>query len=260
MIKSLWTAKTGLTAQQQQLDVITNNLANVNTSGFKRSRAIFEDLLYQNMRQPGAMNNAQDTLPSGLQVGTGVRAVATERLHTQGSLNNTENSRDLAINGKGYFQVLMPDGSLAYTRDGSFQINQDGQLVTASGFPIEPGIFLPANAMSVTIGQDGIVTVTQPGTTQNVQVGQITLAMFMNDAGLEARGGNLYVETQASGAPTESLPGLNGAGTLYQGFVEASNVNVVEEMVNMIQTQRAYEINSRAISSSDEMLARLSQL
>ncbi len=260
MIKSLWTAKTGLTAQQQQLDVITNNLANVNTSGFKGSRAVFEDLLYQNMRQPGAMNNAQDALPSGLQVGTGVRAVATERLHTQGSLNNTENSRDLAISGKGYFQVLMPDGSLAYTRDGSFQVNQDGQMVTANGFPLEPAIFLPANAMSVTIGQDGIVTITQPGNSQNVQVGQVTLAMFMNDAGLEARGGNLYVETQASGAPAESLPGMNGAGTLFQGFVEASNVNVVEEMVNMIQTQRAYEINSRAISTSDEMLARLSQL
>ncbi|CAB0151036.1 Flagellar basal-body rod protein FlgG [Pseudidiomarina piscicola] len=260
MIKSLWTAKTGLTAQQQQLDVITNNLSNVNTSGFKRSRAVFEDLLYQNMRQPGAMNNAQDTLPSGLQVGSGVRAVATERLHTQGALNNTGNSRDLAINGKGYFQVLQADGSRAYTRDGSFQVNQDGQMVTANGLPLEPAIFLPANALSVTIGEDGIVTVTQPGNTQGNQVGQITLSTFMNDAGLESRGGNLYVETQASGSPVEALPGNNGAGTLYQGYVEASNVNVVEEMVNMIQTQRAYEINSRAISTSDEMLARLGQL
>lgn len=260
MIKSLWIAKTGLTAQQQQLDVITNNLSNVNTSGFKRSRAVFEDLLYQNMRQPGAMNNAQDSLPSGLQVGSGVRTVATERLHTQGALNNTGNSRDLAINGKGYFQVLMPDGSRAYTRDGSFQVNEDGQMVTANGLPLEPAIFLPANALSVTIGQDGIVTVTQPGNPQGNQVGQVTLTTFMNDAGLEARGGNLYVETQASGAPVEALPGFNGAGTLYQGYVEASNVNVVEEMVNMIQTQRAYEINSRAISTSDEMLARLGQL
>ncbi|RUO59039.1 flagellar basal-body rod protein FlgG [Pseudidiomarina insulisalsae] len=260
MIKSLWTGKTGLTAQQQQLDVITNNLANVNTAGFKRSRAVFEDLLYQNIRQAGAMNNAQDALPSGLQVGAGVRAVATERLHTQGALNSTENSRDLAINGKGFFQVLMPDGTRAYTRDGSFQVNQEGQLVTASGLPLEPAIFLPANALTVTVGQDGIVTATQPGSSQNTQVGQISLATFTNEAGLESRGGNLYVETQASGVPVEGLPGLNGAGTLYQGYVEASNVNVVEEMVNMIQTQRAYEINSRAISTSDEMLGRLSQL
>lgn len=260
MIKSLWTAKTGLSAQQQQLDVITNNLSNVNTSGFKRSRAVFEDLLYQNVRQPGAMNNAQDSLPSGLQVGSGVRMVATERLHTQGALNNTENSRDLAINGKGYFQVLMPDGARAYTRDGSFQVNEDGQMVTASGLPLEPAIFLPANALSVTVGQDGIVSVTQPGNPQGNQVGQVTLSLFMNDAGLETRGGNLFAETQASGAPIETLPGFNGAGTLYQGYVEASNVNVVEEMVNMIQTQRAYEINSKAISTSDEMLARLGQL
>ncbi|RUO42161.1 flagellar basal-body rod protein FlgG [Pseudidiomarina aestuarii] len=260
MIKSLWIAKTGLTGQQQQLDVITNNLANVNTTGFKRSRAVFEDLLYQNMRQPGAMNNAQDALPSGLQVGTGVRAAATERLHTQGNLSNTENSNDLAINGKGFFQVLLPDGNIAYTRDGSFQINQDGQMVTASGQPLEPAIFLPANALSVTIGEDGIVSVKQPGIAQNQQVGQISLATFMNDAGLEAIGGNLYIETASSGAPTEALPGVNGAGRLYQGFVEASNVNVVEEMVNMIQTQRAYEINSRAVQTSDEMLARLGQL
>ncbi|KFZ30950.1 flagellar basal body rod protein FlgG [Pseudidiomarina salinarum] len=260
MIKSLWTAKTGLSAQQQQLDVITNNLANVNTTGFKRSRAVFEDLLYQNMRQPGAMNNAQDALPSGLQTGTGVRAVATERLHTQGNLNNTENSRDLAISGKGFFQVLMPDGNIAYTRDGSFQVNEDGQMVTANGHPLEPAIFLPANAMSVTIGEDGIVTVKQPGVADNQQVGQISLATFMNETGLEAVGGNLYVETASSGAPTESLPGMNGTGTLYQGFVEASNVNVVEEMVNMIQTQRAYEINSRAVQTSDEMLGRLGQL
>ncbi|MCL4410862.1 MAG: flagellar basal-body rod protein FlgG [Gammaproteobacteria bacterium] len=260
MIKSLWTGKTGLEAQQFQMDVITNNLANVNTTGFKRSRAVFEDLLYQNLRQPGAMNNAQDRLPSGLQLGTGVRAVATERLHTQGNLINTENSRDIAINGQGFFQVLMPDGNLAYTRDGSFQMDQNGQLVTANGYPIEPGIFLPANAMSVTIGEDGIVTVTTPGNNQNQQVGQITLAHFINPAGLESIGGNLYRETASSGVPEEQIPGNNGVGRLMQGFVENSNVNVVEEMVNMIQTQRAYEINSRGIRTSDEMLARLTQL
>ncbi|RUO23191.1 flagellar basal-body rod protein FlgG [Aliidiomarina iranensis] len=260
MIKSLWTGKTGLEAQQFQMDVITNNLANVNTTGFKQSRAVFEDLLYQNMRQPGAMNNAQDRLPSGLQVGTGVRAVATERLHTQGGLVATENSRNLAINGKGFFQVLMPDGEVAFTRDGSFQLNENGQMVTASGYPLEPGIFIPANALSVTIGEDGIVSVTQPSNPQPTEVGQITLATFMNDTGLESVGGNLYRETASSGPRNEYSPGDNGTGRLFQGYVETSNVNVVEEMVNMIQTQRAYEINSRALRTSDEMLSRLTQL
>lgn len=260
MIKSLWTGKTGLEAQQFQMDVITNNLANVNTTGFKRSRAVFEDLLYQNMRQPGALNNAQDRLPSGMQVGTGVRPVATERLHTQGSLVATENSRDLAINGNGFFQVLMPDGEVAFTRDGSFQVDQNGQMVTASGYPLEPGIFVPANAMSVTIGEDGIVSVTQPGNPQPTQVGQITLATFINPTGLESVGGNLYRETASSGPRNEYMPGGNGTGKLFQGYVETSNVNVVEEMVNMIQTQRAYEINSRALRTSDEMLSRLTQL
>lgn len=260
MIKSLWTAKTGLESQQTKLDVISNNLANVSTNGFKRSRPVFEDLLYQNMRQPGAQNNIQDRLPSGMQVGTGVRAVATERLHTQGGLEQTENSRDLAINGEGFFQVLMPDGTTGYTRDGSFQLNENGQMVTANGYPVEPAIFLPANALSVNIGEDGTVSVRQPGIALDNQVGQITVSTFINPAGLQSIGGNLYLETGASGAPNENIPGANGAGRLFQGFVETSNVNVVEEMVNMIQTQRAYEINSKAISTSDEMLARLSQL
>ena len=207
MIKSLWTAKTGLESQQRQMDVTANNLANVNTNGFKRSRAVFEDLLYQNMRQPGAMNNAQNWLPSGMQVGTGVRTVATERLHSQGGLIATENSRDLAINGNGFFQVLMPDGDVAYTRDGSFQVDQNGQLVTANGYPIEPAVFLPDNALSVTIGEDGIVSVTQPGNTQSVQVGQLTLATFVNPTGLESIGGNLYLVTTASGVRNENLPG-----------------------------------------------------
>ncbi len=260
MIKSLWTAKTGLESQQTKLDVISNNLANVSTNGFKRSRPVFEDLLYQNMRQPGAQNNIQDRLPSGMQVGTGVRAVATERLHTQGGLEQTENSRDLAINGEGFFQVLMPDGTTAYTRDGSFQLNENGQMVTANGYPVEPAIFLPANALSVSVGEDGTVSVRQPGVTLDNEVGQITVSTFINPAGLQSIGGNLYLETGASGAPNENMPGMNGAGRLFQGYVETSNVNVVEEMVNMIQTQRAYEINSKAVSTSDEMLARLSQL
>ncbi|GGX77986.1 flagellar basal-body rod protein FlgG [Litchfieldella qijiaojingensis] len=260
MIKSLWTAKTGLESQQVQMDVISNNLANVGTNGFKRSRAVFEDLLYQNLRQPGAQNDVQNTLPSGMQVGTGVRPVATERLHTQGGLENTENSRDLAINGSGFFQVLMPDGSTAYTRDGSFQLDENGQMVTANGYPLEPAIILPDNALSVTIGEDGIVSVTQPGSTQSNQVGQITLSTFVNPTGLESIGGNLYLETTSSGPRNETIPGINGAGRLFQGYVETSNVNVVEEMVSMIQTQRAYEINSKAVQTSDEMLARLAQL
>ncbi|HSP32141.1 MAG TPA: flagellar basal-body rod protein FlgG [Halomonas sp.] len=260
MIKSLWTAKTGLESQQTKLDVISNNLANVSTNGFKRSRPVFEDLLYQNMRQPGAQNNIQDRLPSGMQVGTGVRAVATERLHTQGGLEQTENSRDLAINGEGFFQVLMPDGTVGYTRDGSFQLNENGQMVTANGYPVEPAIFLPENALSVNVGEDGTVSVRQPGVAIDNELGQMNVSTFINPAGLQSIGGNLYLETGASGAPNENMPGMNGAGRLFQGYVETSNVNVVEEMVNMIQTQRAYEINSKAVSTSDEMLARLSQL
>lgn len=260
MISSLWTGKTGLEAQQTKLDVISNNLANVSTNGFKRSRPVFEDLLYQNMRQPGAQNNIQDRLPSGMQVGTGVRSVATERLHTQGGLEQTENSRDLAINGKGFFQVLMPDGTTAFTRDGSFQLNENGQIVTANGYPLEPAIFIPPNALTITIGEDGTVSVTEPGNALGNQVGQVNLASFINPTGLESIGGNLYRETGSSGAPNQNIPGQNGVGSLFQGYVETSNVSVVEEMVNMIQTQRAYEINSKSISTSDEMLARLSQL
>jgi flagellar basal-body rod protein FlgG len=260
MIKSLWTAKTGLESQQVKLDVISNNLANVSTNGFKRSRAVFEDLLYQNLRQPGAQNDVQNRLPSGMQVGTGVRPVATERLHTQGGLENTENSRDLAINGRGFFQVLMPDGTTAYTRDGSFQLDENGQMVTANGYPLEPAIIIPDNALSVSIGEDGTVSVTQPGIIQSLQVGQINISTFVNPTGLESIGGNLYLETTSSGPRNETMPGMNGAGRLFQGYVETSNVNVVEEMVSMIQTQRAYEINSRAVQTSDEMLARLSQL
>ncbi|SCK60325.1 flagellar basal-body rod protein FlgG [Variovorax sp. HW608] len=260
MIRSLYVAKTGLEAQQTQLDVVSNNLANVSTTGFKKSRAVFEDLLYQNIRQVGGQTSDQTRLPSGLQVGTGVRVVATERMHSQGNMTKTDNPKDVAINGSGFFQVTMPDGTMAYTRDGSFQTNSDGQLVTASGYTIEPAITIPQNATSLTIGRDGIVSVTQAGSQATVQVGQLQIATFLNPTGLQSMGENLYTETDSSGAPNVVNPGVDGAGILTQGYTEASNVNVVEELVNMIATQRAYEINSKAIQTSDQMLARLAQL
>ena len=260
MIPSLYIAKTGLDAQQTNMDVIANNLANVSTNGFKRQRAVFEDLLYQTVRQPGAQSSEQTNLPSGLQIGTGVRPVSTERLFSQGNLSQTSNSKDIAVKGEGFFQVQLPDGTTAYTRDGSFQVDQNGQLVTSSGYQVIPAITVPANALSMTVGRDGIVSVTTQGQTAAQQVGQLTLSTFINNSGLESLGENLYQETQSSGAPTESTPGLNGAGLLYQGYVETSNVNVAEELVNMIQTQRAYEINSKDVSTSDEMLQKLSQL
>ena len=260
MIRSLYIAKTGLEAQQTQLDVITNNLANVSTNGFKRSRAVFEDLLYQNVRQPGAQSSQQTSLPSGAQMGSGVRTVAIERIHTQGNPQATGNSKDVMVNGAGFFSVLLPDGTAAYTRDGSFQSDANGQLVTSSGFVVQPAITIPANAQSITVGRDGTVSVTTPGTTAPSQVGTLQLTTFVNPAGLESKGENLYVETGASGSPGTNTPGTNGAGVLMQGYVETSNVNVVEEMVNMITTQRAYEINSKAITTSDQMLAKLAQL
>ncbi|WP_435628383.1 flagellar basal-body rod protein FlgG [Candidatus Ferrigenium straubiae] len=260
MIRSLWISKTGLDAQQTQMDVISNNLANVSTTGFKRSRAVFEDLLYQTIRQPGAQSSQQTQIPSGLQIGTGVRPVASERIHTQGNLQLTGNQLDVAIQGAGFFQVLMPDGTTSYTRDGSFQTDSQGQLVTASGFPIQPAITIPAGTINVTIGRDGVVSVTQPGVTAPVQVGSLQLATFVNPSGLMSEGENLYKETVSSGTPATNVPGTNGAGLLNQSYVETSNVNVVEELVNMIQTQRAYEINSKAITTSDQMLQRLSQI
>ena len=260
MIRSLWISKTGLDAQQTQMDVIANNLANVSTNGFKRSRAVFEDLLYQTLRQPGAQSSQQTQVPSGLQIGTGVRPVVAERIHTQGNLQQTGNQLDVAIQGAGFFQVLMPDGTTGYTRDGSFQSDSQGQLVTSNGFPIQPAITIPANATSVTIGSDGIVSVTQPGVAAPVQVGGMQLASFINPSGLQSMGSNLYQETASSGTPSTSTPGSNGTGMLNQRYVETSNVNVVEEMVNMIQTQRAYEINSKSITVSDQMLQKLTQI
>jgi flagellar basal-body rod protein FlgG len=260
MIRSLWVAKTGLDAQQTQLDVISNNLANVSTSGFKRSRAVFEDLLYQTVRQPGAQSTQQTQLPTGLQLGVGVRPVATEKIFTQGNLQQTGNSLDVAINGQGFLQISMPDGTTAYTRDGSLHMDNQGQLVTSSGYPVSPAITIPSTAQTITIGKDGTVSITQASSAATTQVGAIQLANFINPAGLQSQGENLYLETAASGSPTTNAPGANGVGVLQQGYIETSNVNVVEELVNMIQTQRAYEINSKAVQTSDQMLQRLAQL
>lgn len=257
MNPALWIAKTGLDAQQTRMGVISNNLANVNTTGFKRDRAAFEDLLYQTVRQPGGATSEQTQLPTGLQLGTGVRVAATAKNFTQGNLNQTGNALDVAINGRGFFEVLMPDGSTAYTRDGSFQINSQGELVTNEGYAVQPGLQLPEGAQSVTIGNDGTVSVQVAGQAAPVQVGQLTLSDFVNPAGLEAKGENLYVETAASGPAQSGAPGQGGVGTLVQGSLEGSNVNVVEELVSMIETQRAYETNAKAISTTDSMLGYL---
>lgn len=260
MIRSLWIARTGLDAQQTQLDVISNNLANVSTNGFKRSRAVFEDLLYQTLRQPGAQSTQQTQVSSGLQIGAGVRPVATERIHTQGNLQQTGNSLDMGIQGNGFFQIQLPDGTTAYTRDGSLQLDSQGQIVTASGYTLSPAITIPADASSVTIGKDGTVSVLQAGQAAPTQIGSIQLATFVNPGGLQSVGENLYMETGSSGTATPSTPGQNGAGVINQNYVETSNVNVAEELVSMITTQRAYELNSRAIQTSDAMLGRLTQL
>ena len=253
MDASMWIAKTGLDAQQTRMSVISNNLANVNTTGFKRDRANFEDMLYQKLRQPGAQNTVDSQAPTGLMLGTGVRIVATEKTHAQGSLLSTKNALDLAIQGEGFFQIAQPDGTLAYTRDGSFKLSATGQLVTSNGAQMQPPITIPANVSSIAIGADGTVSVENAGGGTQV-IGQIQIARFLNPAGLQSMGQNLLKETPSSGAPQVGAPGAVGAGQLMQGALEASNVNVVEEMVNMIETQRAYEINSKAISSVDGML------
>ena len=260
MINSLWISKTGMEAQQTQLDVISNNLANVSTNGFKRANAVFEDLMYQNLRQVGSNSTEQSQLPTGLQVGLGVRTVATTRSFAQGSMQQSGNSLDVAVKGNGFFQVTMPDGTIGYTRDGSFQLDSQGRLVTSAGLPIANGVTIPATAQSVSISADGVVTATIPGNTAPQPMGTIALANFVNPAGLEPKGGNLYAETAASGQPATGTPGSNGLGTLQQGFVETSNVNIVQELVNMIQTQRAYEMNSKAVQTSDQMLQKLSQI
>jgi flagellar basal-body rod protein FlgG len=260
MINSLWIAKTGMSAQQTQLDVISHNLANVSTTGYKRNNAVFEDLIYQNLRQVGAQSTEQNQLPTGLHLGLGVRTVATSRNFTQGSLQQTGNRLDVAINGNGFFEVTMPDGTIGYTRDGSFQLDSQGRIVNSNGLPVANGITVPGNATSLNISEDGIVTATLAGNTQPQQLGSLAMASFINSAGLEPVGQNLYKESAASGQPQQGTPGTNGLGVMRQGFLESSNVNVVEELVTMIQTQRAYEMNSKAIQTSDQMLAKLAQL
>lgn len=260
MINSLWISKTGMEAQQMQLDVISNNLANVSTNGFKRASAVFEDLMYQNLRQVGSNSSEQSQLPTGLQIGLGVRTVATSRSFSQGNLQQSGNKLDVAIQGNGFFQVTMPDGTTNYTRDGSFQVDSQGRLVTATGLPIANGVTVPANATGITIGGDGTVTAQIPGTTTPQAIGTIALASFVNPAGLDPKGQNLYAESTASGQPNSGTPGANGLGALMPGYVETSNVNVVQELVTMIQTQRAYEMNSKAIQTSDQMLQKLGQL
>ena len=261
MLRSLWISNTGMEAQQLQLDTISNNLANVATNGYKRSHAVFEDLIYQNLRQAGAASSEQTQLPTGLQVGLGVRPVATARDLSQGSLQQTSNNLDVAISGNGFLQVQLPDGTTGYTRDGSLKRDSAGQLVTNNGYPVLPaGLTIPAQAQSITIASDGTVSVMLPGQATAQSVGQLQLAGFANPGGLEPRGQNIYVETTASGTANQGVAGTNGLGTLQQGFVETSNVNVVEELVAMISTQRAYELNSKAIQTSDQMLQRLGNL
>jgi len=260
MIRSLWISKTGMEGQQTKLDAIANNLANVATNGYKRSGVVFEDLMYQNLRQSGAATSEQSQLPTGLQIGLGVRAAATSRNFSQGTLAQTSGQFDVAIEGSGFFQVQLPDGTTGYTRDGAFQLNGNGQLVTSAGYTVQPGITIPAAARSVTVAKDGTVAITLQGQAQPQTVGQLQIATFVNPGGLDPLGGNLFAETASSGTPNAGAPGANGHGSLRQGFVEGSNVNVVEELVSMIATQRAYEMNSKSIQTSDQMLQKLSQI
>jgi flagellar basal-body rod protein FlgG len=259
MMNALWVSKTGLAAQDTQLATISHNLANVSTVGYKRDRVNFEDLLYQIRRQPGAQSSENTQLPSGLQIGTGVRIVSTQKEFTEGSLQVTDNSLDVAINGRGFFEVLLPDGTTAYTRNGEFHLSRDGEVVTSDGLVVQPAITIPEGARSITIGKDGVVSVMLSGDTAAQQIGSVTITDFINPAGLEAIGGNLFLETTASGSPTNGTPGLDGLGTLVQATLETSNVEVVEELVNMITTQRAYEMNAKVISTSDQMLQYLTQ-
>lgn len=259
MASALDISKTGLDALQTRMSVISNNLANVGTTGFKKGRASFEDLLYETVSQPGGSTSQNTELPSGLMLGTGVRTVSTEKIFTQGSLSRTDSSLDVAIQGRGFLQILLPDGATAYTRDGSFSINSQGQMVTSSGYELDPSVTIPSETLSVTIGADGTVSALTAGSTASSQIGTLQLADFINPQGLQPIGQNMFKETVASGSPQASTPGLNGLGTLIQGSLEGSNVNVVEELVNMIETQRSYEMNSKAIQTVDEMLQFVSQ-
>lgn len=259
MIPALYISKTGLSAQDTQLSTISNNLANASTVGFKRDRAVFEDLFYQVQKQPGAQSTQDTQLPSGLQIGTGTRIVGTQKEFTDGSLQVTGNSLDLAINGRGFFQLVDAAGELTYTRNGQFHLSAEGELVNASGLPLEPAIVVPDGTLQLTIGEDGTVSATISGQPDPQELGQIELADFINPAGLQAMGGNLYRQTAASGDPQTGIAGLDGLGQMVQGSLENSNVDIVEEMVNMITTQRVYELNSKVISTADQMLQYVSQ-
>ncbi|WP_067585661.1 flagellar basal-body rod protein FlgG [Endozoicomonas ascidiicola] len=259
MNPSLWVSKTGLAAQERQMAIISNNLANVNTVGFKRDRATFEDLFYHIQRQPGALNDQDNEVPSGLQMGTGVKMTGTQKVFTPGNYDTTNQALDMAIIGNGFFQMLQPDGTPAYSRNGQFQINSDGEIVNGNGLPLEPGIAIPADATGITISDDGIVMVKQPGIIEPVEIGQITLVNFVNPAGLQAMGGNLFQQTVASGDPVEARPGVEGLGFLKQFTLETSNVSTVEELVKMISVQRAYEMNSKVISAADQMMQFVNQ-
>lgn len=259
MHAALYVSKTGLTAQDTQLTTVANNLANASTVGFKRDRAVFEDLLYQIQRQPGAQSTEETQLPSGLQLGTGVRVVGTQKQFTEGSLQNTQQALDVAVNGRGFFQILQPDGTIGYTRNGQFHLDADGQMVNADGLLLQPGITIPVDAQTITIGTDGTVSAQIPGNAAPQVLGNIQTVDFVNPAGLQANGGNIFLETAASGNPIAGTPGQNGLGEVMQGMLENSNVNIVEEMVNMITTQRAYEMNSKVLSSADQMLQFVTQ-
>jgi flagellar basal-body rod protein FlgG len=259
MNRALYVAKTGLEAQNTRLATISNNLANANTTGYKQGRAEFEDLIYQNVRQPGGYTNQQTTLPSGLQLGVGTRVVAIQKMHQQGSLQNTGNQLDLAMQGKGFFQIQQLDGTIAYTRDGSFQLNQNGDIVTSGGLLLQPQITVPPNATEITVGTDGTVSATIPGQIEPQQLGQLEIATFINPAGLNSKGDNLYTETTASGVPVVGVAGVDGVGTILQNFLEASNVNTVEELIGMIEAQRTYEMNAKAIKAADGMMQYLNQ-
>ena len=259
MLASLYVSKTGLSAQDTQLTTISNNLANTSTVGYKRDRAVFEDLLYQIVRQPGAQSTVDTQLPSGMQIGSGVRIVGTQKEFVSGSLQVTEQELDVAINGRGFLQVQQPDGTNAYTRNGQLHLNADGTVVNASGLIIEPAITVPSGARNITIGTDGTVSVRLQGQAVPQQIGSLDLVDFINPAGLQAIGGNLFLETASSGDPQSGTPGQNGFGELMQGTLENSNVDIVEEMVNLITTQRAYELNSRVVTTADQMLQYISQ-
>lgn len=259
MEPALWVSKSGLEAQDQNISTIANNLANVNTTGFKKGRAIFEDLIYQNLRQAGAQSTANSQIPTGINMGTGVHLVATEKMFDQGGMQNTKNPLDVAIQGAGFITVIMPDGTLGYTRDGSLKTNSSGQIVTSNGYLIQPTMTIPAQTENITIGTDGTVSVTVAGSSAPNVLGNIQLTNFINPAGLQPVGQNLFTETQASGNPITDNPGNSGLGSLMQGSLEASNVNVVEELVNMIQAQRSYEITAKSIQTVDSMLQYLNQ-